>query len=554
VEVRAGGRDWIAVSDDGCGMTAADARLALERHATSKIGSADDLQRIRTYGFRGEALPAIASVSRLRLRTRARGAPEGFEIAVELGRVTHEAPAGGPEGTRIEVADLFEGIPARRKFLKTVATEWGHTADWLARTALACPEVHFDVCRDDRPAIAWPATRDPLDRIAAVVSDDDAAAFVAVEREEGGARVSGFVSRPDRHRATLGGIYLFVNRRPVRDRLLQHALVEVYRDLLPRGRFPAAVLFVDVAPDTVDVNVHPAKWEVRFDDPRAVHRLLRHAVQGAIEQRSWVTPAARPDTPASGWSPQVRERPEGTVGTSATAGGQGDWVFAGVSEAREAPAGDADAEPTPAAGAGAVRLGDLRLLGQLLATYLLLEWKDGLLLVDQHAAHERVLFERLRAEWIDRGVESQGLLVPQTVRLDPAAASALAGAGEAVSRLGFDLEEFGDGTLAVRAVPALLGNREPGSLVRSLADELVAAGSAAGALRRGSKALDAADQVFARLACHAARRKGDVLEPVEQQALLDAVDAIPWAPNCPHGRPVIVPFERAEIERRSSRR
>jgi DNA mismatch repair protein MutL len=278
-----------------------------------------------------------------------------------------------------------------------------------------------------------------------------------------------------------------------------------------------------------------------------MHRLVRHAVRGAIEERRWVVSGSGAPPSASGapgpWSRSDRN----------AAPGQGDWVFA-----RPAAVADADAaigpgtDPVP--GSGPIRFGDLRLLGQLLSTYLLLESKDGLLLLDQHAAHERVLFERLRAEWLDRGVESQGLLAPETVRLELPAAAALLGAAEVLLRLGFEIEDFGEGTVAVRAVPALLGDRDPASLVRNLADELVEAGDASAALRAGSRALEAADQVFASLACHAARRKGDVLGPREQQALLDAVDAIPWAPNCPHGRPVVVPLGLAEIERRFARR
>ncbi len=299
VEVRGGGRDWIAVTDDGWGMGADDARLALRRHATSKIGAAEDLARIETYGFRGEALPAIASVSRLRLRTRSRGSATAFELRVEAGQVLEERAVAGPEGTRVEVADLFASVPARRKFLKKMTTEWGHVADWLARSALARPEVHFDIRREDRPAWVWPAVTEPLDRIAAVVSEDDAAAFVAVNHADEGMALRGFVSRPDRHRGTLGGVYWFVNRRPVRDRLLQHALVDIYRDLLPRGRFPLAVLFLEIELAAVDVNVHPAKWEVRFRDPQAIHRLVRQGVRAAIETRSWASPGIAEIPPAA---------------------------------------------------------------------------------------------------------------------------------------------------------------------------------------------------------------------------------------------------------------
>ncbi|MBW1688071.1 MAG: hypothetical protein JRS35_23790, partial [Deltaproteobacteria bacterium] len=423
-----------------------------------------------------------------------------------------------------------------------------------ARIALVLPQVHFEIGRDDRPALIWPAARELLDRVAAVLGEQEAAALLPAEREEGPASLHGFVSRPDRHRPTMAGIHLFVNRRLVRDRLVRHALVEVYRDMLPRGRFPSALLFLTLPPDAVDVNVHPAKWEVRFADPPSIHRLVRHAVRAAVGERRWIaTPSpqapASPTTARTGMSPPA----------AATGGErQGDWIFAGSQHAEAAHLGEALpglAATTAELGAEpSVRFGDLRLLGQFLATYLVLETKDRLLLVDQHAAHERVLYERLRADWRGERVESQGLLAPLPVPLEPAPLRALADAAEALHRLGFDLEPFGEDTMAVRAVPGLLAERDPAVLVRDLADELVAAGAAADALRAGARSLEAADRLFANLACHSARRKGEVLEPREQQALLDALDAIPWAPTCPHGRPVAVPFELAEIERRFGRR
>ncbi len=533
IEVRGGGRDFIAVADDGCGMDPKDARLALQRHATSKLAAIEDLQRIRTYGFRGEALPAIASVSQLRLRTRPRGAPEGFELRVEAGEVRHAAAVGAPEGTRVEVADLFASVPARRKFLKTATTEWGHIADGLVRCALALPDIHFDVQREGRPALAWPAASAPLDRVAAVLGEEEAAAFVRVEHREGAATLTGFVSRPDRHRPTLSGVYLYVNRRPVRDRTLQHALVEVYRDWLPRGRFPAGVLFVDLPPEAVDVNVHPAKWEVRFADPPALHRLMRHGVAAGIETRRWLSPSAGPGPAPPPPTPRVAERP-------------GDWLFA----APAAPSAEALTEPSATAPVPPLRFGELRLLGTLLATYLVLEVKDGLLLVDQHAAHERVLYERLRAGWRERAIESQRLLVPVTLAAPPGQLARLSERAEEAAAFGFELEPFGADTVLVRAVPALLSERDPTALVRSLLDAWLAPEA------EGPRAPGAGDSeaLFASLACHAARRKGEALPPSEQHALLDALDAIPWAPTCPHGRPVAIPFELAEIERRFGRR
>jgi DNA mismatch repair protein MutL len=545
IEVRGGGRDWIAVSDDGSGMEPADARLALQRHATSKIASADDLQRIATYGFRGEALPAIASVSRLRLRTRTRQSPTGWEIRVEAGRLLEEGEAAGSPGTRVEVADLFAAVPARRKFLKSVATEWGHLSDWLARSALARPDVHFEVRRDDRPAFAWPAVSDPLERVAAVLGEEEAAALVAVDLALGPLRVSGFASRPDRHRPNLGAIHLFVNGRAVRDRLLQHALVDVYRDVLPRGRFPSAVLFLELPAEQVDVNVHPAKWEVRFADPQAVHRAVRAAVSRGLEARRWLGAPAAPEAVGEGgpaWPARGGEAP-----------GQGDWIFAARTHAEGSAAVPAASEEAPEAGSGpALRFAEQRLLGQALATYLVLETGQGLLLVDQHAAHERVLYERLRREWRERSVASQGLLAPLPVSLDPASAAALAAAAPGLDRLGFDVEPFGGSSFAVRGIPALLAGCDPAGLLRELAAELAAAREAPD--EAGERPLAAADRLFAGLACHAARRKGELLPPAEQQALLAALDAIPWAPTCPHGRPVAVPVGIAELERRFARR
>jgi len=584
VEIREGGAALVAVTDDGVGMSPAEARLALERHATSKLAAAADLERIGTFGFRGEALPAIASVSRLRLRSRARGREQGCELQVESGRHVAERAATGPPGTRIEVADLFAGVPARRKYLKTAATEWRHVAEWLARAALARPDVHWDVYKEGRSALAWPAVADPLERIAAVLSEDQAAALVPVEGAFGAVRVHGFTSRPDHHRGTASGIHLFVNGRPVRDRLLRHALLEVYRDVLPRGRFPTALLHVDLPAEAVDVNVHPAKWEVRFAAPRELHRAVATAVRQGLSQRQWLA-GGRPGPPAG------RGALAGDGGTRPGSGEvaepQGDWVLArgGRPQASGLGAQAGPAPGAPAAGAGLaspetgaeavpgaggaprldavaagqgaaapqapVRFAELELVGQVLATYLVVESKDALLLVDQHAAHERILYERLRASWLAGEVERQGLLLSTPLELDPASAAALAEHAEAVARLGFEVEPFGESAVVVRAIPALLADRSPSALVRGLAEELRAGG---GEAEPGARWLPAADRILATLACHSARRAGERLPAAEQRALLDTLDAIPWAPTCPHGRPVAIVLERGEIERRFARR
>ncbi len=552
VEIRDGGAAWIAVTDDGCGMTPADAKLALERHATSKLATADDLRRIGTFGFRGEALPAIASVSRLRLRTRTAERDEAFEIQVEAGRVQHARAAAGAPGTRVEVADLFAAIPARRKFLKRPSTEWGHVADWLARAALAEPAIHFDVHRDGKPALQWPAVDEPLDRIAAVLSEAEASALIPVQRREGALAVWGHASRPDHHRASAAGLHLCINGRPVRDRLLRHAVLDTYRDVLPRGRFPTAVLYLEVPPDAVDVNVHPAKWEVRFVDPRALHRLLAHALRDALAERRWLGTEPTPGevatglTPEPGWTLGTRGAGAAGPGPRLPDGGQGDWVLADSSTG--ALPGTTRGEVAP------LRFGDCTLVGQVLGTYLVVEGKDSVLLVDQHAAHERVLYERLRAAWLEHGVERQGLLAPATLEIEPAAAALLHEHAETVERLGFEIEPFGEAAVAVRAVPALLADRSPSLLVRGLADELRSAGAADAGADPSARMLSEADRILATLACHSSRRAGEVLVAAEQRALLESLDTIPWAPTCPHGRPVAVPLDRAEIERRFGRR
>jgi DNA mismatch repair protein MutL len=548
VDVREGGARSIRVIDDGSGMTPEEAELALERHATSKLRSSADLVDIRSFGFRGEALPAIASVSRLRLLTRARGTEPGVELRVDAGRRVEARAAAAPEGTRIEVDDLFGAVPARRKFLKSAPTEWGHVSEWLAKAALALPGVHFDVQRDDRNALHWPAVDDPLERIAAVLSEREAGGLLRGGRDAGDLALEVFVSRPDQHRATGSGIHLFVNARPVRDRLLRHALLEVYRDVLPRGRFPTALLFLRVAAGGVDVNVHPAKWEVRFADPRAVHRLVTATVAEVVSRRGWLAPPEPHRGPGTGGGLAPHERV-----SEAVEPGPGDWLFA-ARRAESPPAftGDEPA-PGPLPASRPFRFGELRLLGQLHGTYLLLEGKGGLLLVDQHAAHERVLYESLRAAWLDAGVPRQPLLVPETLELEPAAQAALVEQGAQVAALGYEVEAFGASAVVVRAVPSLLAERDPLGGLRSLAEQLRAGPGGGASLRAGTRWLAAADRFFASLACHAARRAGEVLAAPEQHALADALDAIPWAPTCPHGRPVAVPITTSEIARRFGR-
>jgi len=539
--------------------------MALQRHATSKLASAADLMRISSFGFRGEALPAIASVSRFRILSRARGADHGYEIQSLAGKILRECEAGGPVGTRIEVADLFASVPARRKFLKRPGTEWGHIADWLARLALVRPEIHIEARRDDRKVTVWPACSDPRDRIATILSDEDAASLVEVDQQTPVCRIHAFVSAPERTRPNGQGLYLFVNGRPVRDRLLRHALVESYRDLLPRGRFPIGVVFLEVSPDAVDVNVHPAKWEVRFTDPQSIHRAIRHAVRDAMASRRWLGSMAPPsassipsessfssDRTGSGARPSYGLQTRGSPSAS-TAAATDDWIFttgAGSSD-RVADRAEPESgiEPPPVAS-----FGSLPILGQLRASYLLAETDDGLIVVDQHAAHERILYEGLRKQWLESGVARQGLLTPMPVPLAPGAIAALEGSTELAERLGFEIESFGEGTVLVRAVPAELAGQDVGSLVTELAAALEEAPRDAESDASAIRWLPSLDRLFATLACHSARRFGDRLPEAEQHAILAGLDTIPWAPTCPHGRPVAILIRHEDLETRFRRR
>ncbi|MDG2334299.1 MAG: DNA mismatch repair endonuclease MutL [Myxococcota bacterium] len=573
VELRDGGASLIAVSDDGFGMTPEEARMALQRHATSKITRLDDLGEITSFGFRGEALPAIASVSRMRVLTRPESAEIGAEIRIESGEIIQAREAGCPAGTRIEVADLFGRVPARRKFLKKPGTEWGHAIDWLGRLAMALPMTHFEVQRDDHEAVVWPATEEPSERISAVLGASQTRSLVRIEWEEGAGHVEAFLSGPETTRANGNSIHLYVNGRPVRDKLLRHAVSQAYRDLLPRGRFPVAVVFLTVPPGSVDVNVHPAKWEVRFENPQAIHQVIRHAVREAMQDRGFLganplpssrEPAVGPGRPLPGTTGQGARgqgaRGQGALGQDAQgegAPGEGDWLFARGSsepgahrlEDREAPGG---------AGAnsgqeGRVEFSQLRLLGQIQARYLVLEGEKGLILVDQHAAHERVLYEGLRAAWLERRVERQGLLVPETLETGSRGVAVIAEAAELVSAMGFDVEAFGESSLVIRAIPALLAGQDPALLVGDLIDELEGVDFVPEREAAHSRMLTAIDRAFATLACHSARRFGDHLPQEEQRAILAGLDEIPWAPTCPHGRPVAAHFDLGELDGRFGR-
>ena len=540
VAIRDGGIASISVSDDGTGMSREDALLAFERHATSKLETAEDLARVTSLGFRGEALPSIASVAAVRIRTRRLGDALGTELEGNGAGIERSAPVACLEGTTIEVADLFGRVPARRKFLKSAVTEASHVVRWLERIALARPDVRFELERDGRRVLLWLPTRDARERVIAVLPPGAAESLLSVDGEIGTMRVTGFVSPTHVLRSGPADLHVYVNGRPVRDRLLQFAVRDAYRDALPPGRYPVVVLYLQVEPGEVDVNVHPAKWEVRFRDPAAVTGLLRRAIGAAVR----VGGAARPEP---------RFAPSSGGASLASDFALADGFFASAQRVPGAawPALGAPARPGFA-------FARLRYLGQALGLYLVLEGESGIVLLDQHAAHERVLFERLRRAALDDKLERQPLLVPLAVELSRADAEVLEANASVLARAGIELES-GAGSLrgtvhaSLRSVPALLAERRGTQWPEVLAETARAlAETAPSEARDGLER--ALHDLLASSACHAAVRKGDRLEVREVEALLASLDETLWFPNCPHGRPILSTLDLGELERRFQRR
>jgi DNA mismatch repair protein MutL len=524
VTLEEGGLARICVEDDGAGMSAADLALCVERHATSKLPEEAMLFRIATLGFRGEALPSIGAVARLAITSRPRGG-EAHVIEVEAGRKSELRPASGAPGTRVEVRDLFFATPARRKFLRGAQAEASRCAETLRRLALAWPEVGFRLLLDGRETLALPSqTREA--RIAALLGAAFAEASVPVEGTSGALHLSGFAALPTHARPTAEAQHLVVNRRPVRDPMLRAALRGAYRDVMEAGRHPAAVLFLELPPEEVDVNVHPMKTELRFREAERVRGLIVGSVRRAIAVGAGVA-ATEP------------ARPFALRGLSDVQAPFAQPALA-LPHGRVAPPPEA-LPPAPDQPLG-------RALGQIAETYILAEAPDGaLVLVDQHASHERLTQERLSGELASGGVRAQPLLLPAIVDLPAQAAARLLQETEALARLGLELEGFGPGAVLVRAMPALLGPAEPGALLRDLAEELVAEDEPGALLRR----LDAA---IARLACHGSVRAGRRLAPAEMDALLRAMETTPRAATCSHGRPTFLRLDAQALARLFGRR
>jgi DNA mismatch repair protein MutL len=554
-----GGKSLVRVEDDGEGMEAEDARLAIERHATSKIATAADLGAIRTLGFRGEALPSIASVSHFVLRTRRRGKLAGVEIRVDGGGAPSVREVAAPEGTAIEVADLFYNLPARRKFLKSDGAESAQISRVVTQFALGYPEVGFTLTSGGRRALQCPPAGSARDRLFQVFGDRPD--LIELFREAAGIRLSGFVAALAEQGPVRGPQHVFVNRRIVRDRTIAHAIVDAYSSATIKERSPEVHLFLEIAPERVDVNVHPTKAEVRFLEPSLVHEVLRRALADTLGR------PAVPELQLQGSSAvTVRERPaslrplpgvlgEGLPGLTSVAAGLEEAGLSGNAAATAVP-GAAGVLPPLAGGERPAGLGQRQAtidgvhpmvpLGQFRDTYIIAIDSEGLLIIDQHVAHERVLFEQIVERLTSGALESQRLLEPLILELGPGALQVLTTHAEGLRRLGFELEEFGGGSLRVSAVPALVELSEASATLRALAQDLEG-------LERGGRVDEAIKRTAATMACHAAVKAHDPLSREKMQYILEELRRTAYSTVCPHGRPVVLRLTRREIERNFQR-
>ncbi len=560
VTIRDGGQTLISVTDDGAGMTADELPLAIERHATSKLPD-DDLLLIASLGFRGEALPAIGAVARLTITSRAEGADQAWSITVEGGNAKALAPAALAQGTRIEVRDLFFATPARLKFLKTERTEQSHAVDAIKRLAMAHPDIGFHLGDATRALVKLAPAIGPearLDRLGRIMGKDFRDNSMAIEAEREGVHLSGHAGLPTLNRGHAQMQFLFVNGRPVRDKLLFGALKGAYREFLASGRYALVALFLELAPDAVDVNVHPAKAEVRFRDAGLVRGLivgaLKHALAKAGHRAATTVAeaalgAARPEGHRGGFGGGMGGAGGGSYGAPAYGVGMRERA-----DAFHRPLPGLDAQPSapgaviaddPGDYPGNFPLGVAR--AQVHETYIVAQTEDGIVIVDQHAAHERLVQERIKKALDTGGVQRQGMLIPEVVELDEAAAARLVNRAGELAELGLVLEAFGDGAVVVREIPALLGETDIKGLVMDLADDFAE-------WDEGLALTQRLGDVCATMACHGSVRAGRRLNGAEMNALLREMEATPHSGQCSHCRPTYVELKLADIEKLFGRR
>ena len=569
VAIEFGGKRLIRVEDDGEGMAPADAVLAVERHATSKIRTPDDLAAISTLGFRGEALPSIASVSHFRLRTRARGEGSGTEVRVDGGGEPAVTETGAPEGTLVEVRDLFYNVPARRKFLKSDGAETTHISRAMTQMALGYVGVGFLLKSGNRTLINCPPASDFAERFFQIYGDRPD--LVPVRKQAGGIRLTGLAAALAEDGSTRGPQHFWVNRRAVKDKTILHAVNEGYRRATMKPRSPEVHLFIELPPDRVDVNVHPAKAEVRFLEQSLVHEVVRRGMREALGEDAAPTLSIEP--PGSPGRPAPEPRDRSIPGIVSTLGAGGGWkpaaggargpggasvahdredATSGAPGGRRQDAGETPAAP-PAAGwtpsgmeTGGAETAPLIPLGQFRDTFIVAVDNDGVVLIDQHVAHERILYEQVKERLTSGRLESQRLLEPLLIDLPPGARDALAAHAADLDRLGFEIEAFGGDSVRVAAIPALFDRAACEATVRALANDLEG-------FERGANVEDAISRIAATTACHASIKAHDPLTREKMTWLLQELHRTSYSTVCPHGRPVLLRIPRQEIERRFER-
>lgn len=531
-----GGKKLIRVEDDGEGMEAEDARLAIERHATSKIRRAEDLEHIATLGFRGEALPSIASVSHFVLRSRPRGAGAGTEIRLNGGAVSSVAEVGMPEGTCIEVSDLFYNLPARRKFLKSDAAEAAQVSRIVTQLALCYPEIGFTLTSAGRKVVQCPPVPSLRDRLYQLYGDRDD--LVEVRRDTGDIRVLGYIAALAEQGPTRGPQNIFINRRVVKDRTIASAIITAYSVASIKERSPEVHLFIEMPHDAIDVNVHPTKAEVRFREQGHVHEVIRRTLGDALGRSSVPVLELQP--------PPIGERvpAPGVLPHAYTSTFPSRWSVA--SAPTHAPTSEAEIAPTGGAEIAPTLMRPLMLLGQFRDTFIVAVDEEGIAIIDQHVAHERVLFERITDRLTSGRLESQRLLEPLLVEVSPSGRQALAAHAADLDRLGFEVEDFGGGQMRIRAFPALLRREDCDSAIRALAEDLEG-------LDRGSMVEDAIKRIAATMACHAAVKANYPLTAEKMAHILEELRRTAYSTICPHGRPVMLRITKREIEKNFQR-
>ena len=544
IELRGGGKELIRIADNGAGIAPGEVPLAFERHATSKILTVDDLYDVRSFGFRGEALPSIAAVCRVEMSTRRRGDVAGTRIVVESGRILENEAAGCPEGTSISVSRIFDSLPVRRKFLRQDATEQGHCLDIIVRVLLPHGAVRAKVLTGSKTLLEIPRTENLYERIVLLLGSDLRNHLVELAQESPGVRLSGFVSRPDFTRSSTRNMFFYINGRYVRDVLLSQAVMSAYRNLLEPRKYPACALFIELPPETIDVNVHPAKLEVRFRRPQDVRELIQRSLSVAlvgVRPASLATQAVADAgrSYAAGRTGVYEALRRYSLSAGIAARQPMTTAWRALADVPDFSPGQDGLFPSMAGGTGQVSFASLEYLGQIEGTYLVFSAPGVMILLDQHAAHERILYERLKQS-TGGNLEVQSLLIPEILEMNPRDFHLLIASRDMLQEAGIEVEAFGENTAVVKSVPALVAHADVRALIGEVLDSIADSG-----LPQDEKR----NRILIGMACRGAIKANQALTADEVRHLCRDLDSIPFASNCPHGRPVFIELPAVVIER-----